>query len=61
MAFLERNSYIHRDLRVANSLVGKNQVCKVADFGLARVVDDETPYESREGNFSARDGIFLSH
>ncbi|CAK8691292.1 unnamed protein product [Clavelina lepadiformis] len=49
MAFLERNSYIHRDVRAANILVGKNQVCKVADFGLARVLDDDTPYESHEG------------
>ena len=48
MAFIERNNYIHRDVRAANILVGKNQVCKVADFGLARlIVDDE--YNAQQG------------
>ena len=37
MAFLELQSYIHRDLAARNVLVGENNICKVADFGLARV------------------------
>lgn len=37
MAFLELQNYIHRDLAARNVLVGENNVCKVADFGLARV------------------------
>ncbi|EGD72947.1 TK/SFK-SRC protein kinase [Salpingoeca rosetta] len=40
MAYLERNNYIHRDLAARNILVGDNNVCKVADFGLARVLED---------------------
>ena len=48
MAYIERNSYIHRDVRAANILVGKNQVCKVADFGLARLIEDDE-YNAREG------------
>ncbi len=48
MAYLELQGYIHRDLAARNILVGENYVCKVADFGLARlIVDDE--YNAREG------------
>nr|XP_002126540.1 tyrosine-protein kinase Fgr-like [Ciona intestinalis] len=49
MAFIERNNYIHRDVRAANILVGKNQVCKVADFGLARLIEDDE-YNAQQGS-----------
>ena len=48
MAFLETQNFIHRDLAARNVLVGENNVCKVADFGLARVVV-ENEYTAREG------------
>ena len=48
MAFLETQNFIHRDLAARNILVGENNVCKVADFGLARVVA-ENEYTAREG------------
>ena len=48
MAYLEQKRYIHRDLRAANILVGKHQVCKVADFGLARLISDEV-YSPKQG------------
>ena len=51
MAYIESMSYIHRDVRAANILVGKNQVCKVADFGLARLIKDDE-YNAREGTSS---------
>uniref|UniRef100_A0A8C7G521 non-specific protein-tyrosine kinase n=1 Tax=Oncorhynchus kisutch TaxID=8019 RepID=A0A8C7G521_ONCKI len=38
MAYLEMKKYIHRDLAARNVLVGENNVYKVADFGLARVL-----------------------
>lgn len=38
MAYLESQNYIHRDLAARNVLVGDNNNCKVADFGLARVM-----------------------
>uniref|UniRef100_A0A8C1VT45 Tyrosine-protein kinase n=1 Tax=Cyprinus carpio TaxID=7962 RepID=A0A8C1VT45_CYPCA len=36
MAYLELQNYIHRDLAARNVLVGDNNVCKVANFGLAK-------------------------
>ena len=48
MAFVERSKYIHRDLRAANVLVGKGQNCKVADFGLARLIEDDE-YNAHQG------------
>ncbi|XP_065176206.1 tyrosine-protein kinase SRK2-like [Sycon ciliatum] len=48
MAYLEVQNYIHRDLAARNILVGENNICKVADFGLARVIQDDE-YCAREG------------
>uniref|UniRef100_A0A8C6Z6K9 Tyrosine-protein kinase n=1 Tax=Nothoprocta perdicaria TaxID=30464 RepID=A0A8C6Z6K9_NOTPE len=48
MAFIEKRNYIHRDLRAANILVSALLVCKIADFGLARVIEDDE-YTAREG------------
>ncbi|XP_062996276.1 tyrosine-protein kinase Lck isoform X2 [Elgaria multicarinata webbii] len=47
MAFLEKKNYIHRDLRAANILVSEMLCCKIADFGLARLIEDE--YTAQEG------------
>jgi len=48
MSYLEREKYIHRDLAARNVLVGEGNICKVADFGLARVIED-SEYNARQG------------
>lgn len=48
MTYLEREKYVHRDLAARNILVGDRNVCKIADFGLARFIK-ENEYEARQG------------
>lgn len=48
MAYLESMKLIHRDLAARNILVAENRDVKVADFGLARVIED-SEYTARQG------------
>ncbi|XP_041359869.1 tyrosine-protein kinase SRK3-like isoform X2 [Gigantopelta aegis] len=48
MAYLESHKSIHRDLAARNILVGDNNICKVADFGLAKVIEDDE-YNPKQG------------
>ena len=48
MAYLEEQNYIHRDLAARNIWVGEHLICKVADFGLARLFDEDI-YEAHTG------------
>ncbi|XP_028406414.1 tyrosine-protein kinase Src42A-like [Dendronephthya gigantea] len=49
MAFLEKHSYVHRDLATRNVLVDKNLNVKVADFGLSRSVVHGNGYVAHKG------------
>ncbi|XP_045550258.1 ephrin type-A receptor 3-like isoform X4 [Salmo salar] len=56
MKYLSDMSYVHRDLAARNILVNSNLVCKVSDFGLSRVLEDdpEAAYTTQGGKIPIR-------
>ncbi|XP_005946405.1 ephrin type-A receptor 7 isoform X1 [Maylandia zebra] len=56
MRYLSDMGYVHRDLAARNILVNCNLVCKVSDFGLSRVIDDdpEAVYTTTGGKIPVR-------
>uniref|UniRef100_A0AAV2LTE0 Ephrin type-A receptor 6 n=1 Tax=Knipowitschia caucasica TaxID=637954 RepID=A0AAV2LTE0_KNICA len=56
MTYLSDMGYVHRDLAARNILVDKNLVCKVSDFGMSRVLEDdsEAAYTATGGKIPIR-------
>ncbi|RXM29712.1 Ephrin type-A receptor 7 [Acipenser ruthenus] len=56
MRYLSDMGYVHRDLAARNILVNSNLVCKVSDFGLSRVIEDdhEAVYTTTGGKIPVR-------
>jgi len=42
LAFLHANKILHRDVKSLNILVNKNRICKLADFGSAKLIRLDT-------------------
>ncbi|XP_028658139.1 ephrin type-A receptor 5 isoform X1 [Erpetoichthys calabaricus] len=56
MRYLSDMGFVHRDLAARNTLVNSNLVCKVSDFGLSRILEDdpEAAYTTRGGKIPIR-------
>ncbi|XP_015262430.1 PREDICTED: ephrin type-A receptor 3 [Gekko japonicus] len=56
MKYLSDMGYVHRDLAARNILINSNLVCKVSDFGLSRVLEDdpEAAYTTQGGKIPIR-------
>ncbi|XP_064415422.1 ephrin type-A receptor 1 [Latimeria chalumnae] len=56
MKYLSDRNYVHRDLAARNILVNRDLECKVSDFGLSRILqdDEEGTYETRGGKIPIR-------
>ena len=52
MKYLSEMNYIHRDLAARNILVNKDLVCKVANFGLSREIEND----SNDGIYTTKGG-----
>lgn len=55
MAYLSEMNYVHRDLAARNVLVNSQLICKIADFGLSREIENASDaYTTRGGKIPVR-------
>ena len=51
MNYLHEKNIIHRDLALRNILLMSKTVCKISDFGLSRVVEENSYYQVKVSVF----------
>ncbi len=61
MDYLHRCDVIHRDLKAANLLMNEHGECKVADFGVARVLDSAAVMTAETGTYRWMAPEVVSH
>jgi serine/threonine protein kinase len=54
MTYLSGKAFVHRDLAARNVLISKDEVCKIADFGMSRALQDADYYVSRGGKIPVK-------
>lgn len=54
MSYLEEMNSVHRDLRAANILVDQDYSVKVSDFGLAKIISDDSHADPSKKNLLSR-------
>lgn len=55
MSYLSDMNYVHRDLAARNVLVNASLICKIADFGLSREIENASDaYTTRGGKIPVR-------
>ena len=55
MQYLSSKKFVHRDLAARNILIANNYTCRIADFGMAReIINNSDYYSSTGGNIPIR-------
>lgn len=44
LAYMHKHGFFHRDMKPENLLIGADDNCKIADFGLAREIRSRPPF-----------------